>query len=155
MSTMALLPSRRKEGERPIVSLQREMNRLFDDFFGRDFFVEPFRGMGEWRPAMDVAETDNAVLVKTELPGLDAKDVEISLSGDVLTIKGEKKEEKEEKTKSFHRVERHYGSFERAIRLPASVKADKVEATFKNGVLTIELPKTEESKAKSVKIKVE
>jgi HSP20 family protein len=152
---MALLPSRRKEGERPIVSLQREMNRLFDDFFGRDFFVEPFRGMGEWRPAMDVAETDNAVLVKTELPGLDAKDVEISLSGDVLTIKGEKKEEKEEKTKSFHRVERHYGSFERAIRLPASVKADKVEATFKNGVLTIELPKTEESKAKSVKIKVE
>jgi len=155
VSTMALLPSRRKEGERPIVSLQREMNRLFDDFFGRDFFVEPFRGMGEWRPAMDVAETDNAVLVKTELPGLDAKDVEISLSGDVLTIKGEKKEEKEEKTKSFHRVERHYGSFERAIRLPASVKADKVEATFKNGVLTIELPKTEESKAKSVKIKVE
>ena len=152
---MTLLPSRRKEGERPIMSLQREMNRLFDDFFGRDFFVEPFRGMGEWRPAMDVAETDNAVVVKAELPGLEAKDVEVSLNGDILTVKGEKKEEKEEKTKSFHRVERHYGSFERSIRLPAPVKPDKVEATFKNGVLTVELPKTEESKAKSVKIKVE
>ena len=141
--------------ERPVVSLQREMNRLFDDFFGRDFFVEPFRGIGAWKPALDVAETDGSVIVKAELPGLESKDIEVSLSGDVLTIRGEKKEEKEEKTKSYHRVERHYGSFERAVRLPASVKGDQVQASFKNGVLHIELPKTEEARQKSIKIKVD
>lgn len=152
---MALIPWRKTEMERPFVSLQREMNRLFEDFFSRDYFVEPFRGIGEWRPALDVAETDSAVIVKAELPGVEPKDVEVSLSGDVLLVKGEKKEEKEEKTKSFHRVERHYGSFERAVRLPSPVKPNEVEATFKNGVLTVTLPKAEEAKTKSVKIKVE
>jgi len=73
-------------------ALQHEMNRLFDDFFARDFFVEPFRGLGHWSPALDVSETDNSVVVKAELPGLESKDVEVSLSGDILTIKGEKKE---------------------------------------------------------------
>ena len=152
---MALLPSKRQDIERPAASLQREMNRLFDDFFSRDFFVEPFRGIGEWRPAVDVAETDTSVIVKADLPGLDAKNLDVSLRGDVLTIKGEKKEEKEEKTKSYFRVERHYGSFERSVRLPASVKADQVQASFKDGVLHIEMPKTEEAKQKSIRIKVE
>ena len=154
---MALLPSRRGQGgvERPMGSLQREMNRLFEDFFSRDFFVEPFRGMGEFRPAMDVSETDDMIVIKAELPGLESRDVEVSLNGDVLTLKGEKREEKEEKTKSFHRVERSYGSFERSVRLPAGVKPDKVDASFKNGVLTVQLPKAEEAKRKSVKINVE
>ena len=152
---MALLPSKKRDGVQPLSNIQREMNRLFDDFFNRDYFVEPFRGMGEWRPALDVAETDKAVIVKAELPGLESKDVEVSLSGDVLTVKGEKREEKEEKTKSFHRVERSYGSFQRAVRLPAPVLGDQVEVTFKNGVLTITLPKSEEAKTKSVKIKAE
>jgi HSP20 family protein len=151
---MPLVPWKRKDVEKPVSTLQREMNRLFEDFFSRDFFVEPFRGMGEWRPAVDVSETDDAVVVKAELPGLDPKDVEISLSGDVLTIKGEKKEEKEEKTKSFQRVERSYGSFTRSVRLPAAVVADKVEATFSNGVLTVDLPKAEEAKRKTLKIDV-
>ena len=151
---MALLPSKRQAIERPAVSLQREMNRLFDDFFTRDFFVEPFRGIGEWRPALDVAETETSVIVKADLPGLEAKDIDVSLRGDILTIKGEKKAENEEKTKSYHRVERHYGSFERSVRLPATVKADQVEASFKAGVLHIEMPKTEESKQKSIQIKV-
>ncbi len=124
---MALVPSKRQNIERPAVSLQREMNRLFDDFFSRDFFVEPFRGIGEWRPALDVAESETSVIVKADLPGLEVKDLDVSLRGDVLTIKGEKKEEKEEKTKSYHRVERHYGSFERSVRLPAVVKGDQVE----------------------------
>ena len=154
---MALLPAKRtnQDSERPAVSLQREMNRLFDDFFGRDFFVEPFRGIGEWRPALDVAETDTSVVVKADLPGLEVKDLDVSIRGDLLTIKGEKKEEKEEKTKSYHRVERHYGSFERSVRLPATVKADRVNASFKNGVLHIELPKTGEARQKSVHIKVD
>ena len=151
---MALLPKRQEPGH-PGTSLQREMNRLFDDFFGRDFFVEPFRGLGEWRPAVDVAETDTSIIVKADLPGLDVKNLDVSLRGDILTIKGEKKEEKEEKTKSFHRVERHYGSFERSVRLPTAVKADQVQASFKDGVLHIELPKTEESKQKSIRIKVD
>jgi HSP20 family protein len=151
---MALVPWKKRDIEKPVSSLQREMNRLFEDFFNRDFFVEPFRGMGEWRPAVDIAETDDAVVVKAELPGLDPKEVEVSLSGDVLTIKGQKKEEKEEKTKSFHRVERSYGSFTRSVRLPAAVVADKVEANFKNGILTVDLPKAEEAKRKSLKIDV-
>ena len=154
---MALLPAKRtnQDAERPAASLQREMNRLFDDFFGRDFLVEPFRGIGDWRPALDVAETDTSVIVKADLPGLEAKDLDVSIRGDLLTIKGEKKEEKEEKTKSFHRVERRYGSFERSVRLPATVKADQVNASFKNGVLRIELPKTEDAKQKAVHIKVD
>jgi HSP20 family protein len=152
---MALVPWKRQDIERPAASLQREMNRLFDDFFTRDFFVEPFRGMGEWRPALDVAETDTAIIVKADLPGLEVKDIDVSLRGDILTIKGQKKEEKEEKTKSYHRVERHFGSFERSVRLPAPVKGDQVEASFKDGVLNIQLPKTEEAKQKSIRIKVD
>jgi HSP20 family protein len=151
---MALVPSKRQEIERPGTSLQREMNRLFDDFFARDFFIEPFRGIAEWRPALDVAETETSVIVKADLPGLEIKDLDVTLRGDVLTIKGEKKEEKEEKTKSYHRVERRYGSFERSVRLPAAVKGDQVKASFKEGVLNIELPKTEESKQKPIQIKV-
>lgn len=149
---MKLVPWRKREVGRPLSGLQQEMNRLFENFFG-DTFVEPFGGAGEWSPALDVAETEGAFLVRAELPGLDPDNVEITLTGDTLTIKGEKKEEKEEKTKSFHRVERSYGSFQRSVQLPVSVKADAVAATFKNGVLTIELPKVEEAKTKSVKIK--
>jgi len=152
---MTLLPSKRQDGDRSGWSLQREMNRLFDDFFSGDLLVEPFRAIGEWRPALDVAETDTSVIVKADLPGMEVKDLDVSIRGDVLTIKGEKKAEKEEKTKSFHRIERHYGSFVRSVRLPAAVKADQVQASFKNGVLQIELPKTEEAKEKTVRIKVD
>lgn len=148
---MKLIPWGRKEIGRPLSALQQEMNRLFESFFG-DTFVEPFRGVGGWNPAVDIAETEDAMLVKAELPGLEPDDVSITLTGDVLTIKGEKKHEKEEKTKDYHRVERSYGSFERSVQLPASIKADKVEATFKSGVLTIVLPKAEEAKARTVKI---
>ena len=149
---MKLVPWRRSELARPWPSLRNEMNRLFDDFLTQDFLPQPFRGVGEWTPALDISETEEAVVIKAELPGLEANDVEVTLQDHVLTIKGEKKEEK---SKNFHRVERSYGQFERSFRLPTAVKGDKVEAAFKNGVLAVELPKAEEAKTRSVKIKIE
>ena len=125
-------------------SLQREMDRLFDDFFRRG---------GLMRPSVDVVETDDTVVVKAELPGMEPKDVDISVSGDKLTIKGERKAEKEEKGKTFYRMERCYGSFCRTVELPVSVEADKAKADYKNGVLEITLPKTEQVKAKKIPIK--
>ena len=130
---MALLPRKRGDVPGPMGALQHEVNRLFDDFFTRDFLAESFHGLGHWRPALDVSETENTVVVKAELPGLDAKDVEVSLNGDVLTIKGEKKEEKEEKTKSYHRVERHYGAFERSVRLPRPSRGRRSRPASKTG----------------------
>src|SRR3990167_681229 len=99
-------------------SLQREMDRLFEDFFRRG---------GLMRPSVDVVETDDTVVVKAELPGMEPKDVDISVSGDKLTIKGERKAEKEEKGKTFYRMERCYGSFCRTVELPVSVEADKAK----------------------------
>ena len=151
---MKLVPWKRKEGGHPLLNLQHEMNRLCEEFFGRELLPEPFRGMGKWRPAVDVMESDDAVTVKVELPGMKPGDIEIHLSGDMLSIKGEKKEEKETQDKEVHRVERSYGSFERVVRLPAVVKSGEAEATFKNGVLTVELPKSEESRRKEIKIDI-
>src|SRR3989338_6623853 len=125
-------------------SLQREMDRLFDDFFRR---------VGLMRPSVVVVETDDTVEVKAELPGIEPIGVDISVSGDKLSIKGERKAEKEEKGKTFYRVERCYGSFCRTVELPVSVEADKAKADYKNGVLEITLPKTEQVKAKKIPIK--
>jgi HSP20 family protein len=93
-------------------------------------------------------------VVKAEVPGLEPKDIDISLTGGVLTIKGEKKQEKEEKDENYHRIERSYGTFTRSVRVPQEVQSDKIEATYKNGVLKITLPKSEEAKKKEIKIKV-
>jgi HSP20 family protein len=150
---MALLPWKKKEGEFSLPTLQRQMNRLFEDFFGRGFTLEPF-GREAWAPSLDVAETDNAVIVKAEVPGVDPKEVDISLSGDVLTIKGEKKEEKEEKGKSYHRIERSYGSFARSVLLPAAIDAEKVEAKYDKGLLEITMPKKPEARVKTIKVNV-
>src|SRR5688572_8181101 len=130
-------------------TLRREMDRLFEDFSdngGRG-------GMEKWAPSMDVSETPEALVVKAELPGVDPKEVEISVSGDTLTVKGEKKEEKEEKGKTWHRLERSYGSFFRSMTLPMPVDADRITAEAKDGVLTITLPKTEKAKAKRIEVK--
>jgi HSP20 family protein len=115
--------------------------------------VEPFRR--EWTPSLDVSETKNNIVVKAEAPGVDPKDIDISLMGDVLTIKGEKRQEKEEKDQNYHRVERSYGVFTRSVRLPQEVQSDKIEASYKNGILKITPPKSEEAKKKEIKIKVE
>ena len=134
-------------------SLRREMDRLWENFFGE-------RPLGrilerEWAPSLDMSETKDNYVVKAEVPGIDAKHIDISLTGDVLSIRGEKKQEKEEKEEDYHLVERSYGSFSRSVRIPAEVESNKIKASYKNGILTITLPKSEKVKAKEVKIKVE
>jgi HSP20 family protein len=137
---------------RELSTFRREMDRLYDRFFGEEPFGRRF--IGEWTPSVDVSETKNEVLVKAELPGLEAKDIEVNISGDLLNIKGEKKKEEEEKDEHHHYVERYYGTFERSLKLPFNVKTEKVEATFDKGVLKVKLPKTEEAKKKEIKIKI-
>lgn len=105
-------------------------------------------------PPLDVSETDENIIVKAEVPGIEPKDIDISISGDNLTIKGEKKGEKEEKGKNYHFVERSYGSFSRTIALPAPVKFEQVKAEYKKGILEITLPKSEKSKVKKIPVKV-
>jgi HSP20 family protein len=139
---------------RDLERVRREMDRLWDSFF-EERPTRRVAEMGEWLPSLDVSETKNDIVVKAELPGMDTKDVDISLINDVLTIKGEKKQEKEEKEEDYHFVERSYGSFTRSIRLLRDVQSDKISASYKNGVLKITLPKSEEAKKKEVKIKVE
>ncbi len=148
----------RREWEHPFASFQREMNRLFDNFFSGFSLSSwaPFdRGATQtFSPRVDVSETDKEIRVSAELPGMEEKDIDISLTRDSLTIKGEKKGETEEKGKDFYRTERSYGSFTRSIPLPAEVDADKVEATFKKGVLDITLPKTAKAIEETKKIPV-
>ncbi len=138
-----------KEFER----VRREMDRLWDSFL--EGGLRKRGGEGEWLPSLDVAETKNELVVKAEVPGMDPKDIDISLSDGVLTIRGEKRQEKEEKEADYHVVERSYGSFMRSVQLPTEVQSDKISASYKNGILRITLPKSEEAKKKEVKIKVE
>ncbi len=133
--------------------LKREMDRLFDRFFESPRAETP--ALGDWTPAIDVTEGKDAVTVKAEVAGVDPKDISVSLEGDILTIKGEKEEKKEEKDERQHRVERSWGAFMRAVRLPAPVDGGKVTATFKNGVVTITLPKTPSAKGTTIPIKAE
>jgi len=133
-------------------TFRREMDRLWDRVFAGEPFARSF--VGEWSPTVDVSETKNELVVKAELPGLEAKDIEVNITGDLLTIKGEKKKEEEEKDEHHHHIERYYGSFQRSIRLPVNVQRDKVEAAFDKGILKVTMPKTEEAKKKEVKIKV-
>ena len=139
---------------RELERVRREMDRLWDSFFEEG---PKRRGeeAGEWLPSLDVAETENDIVVRAEIPGIDPKDIDISLANDLLTIKGEKKQEKEEKEENYHLIERSYGSFSRSVRLPGEVRSDKISASYKNGILKVTLPKSEEAKKKEIKIKVE
>ncbi len=151
---MAWLPKRRREDRQyPDVSLRDEVNRVFDEFFGRSGLASPFEQ--DWMPAVDVSETADTIEVKAEIPGVDAKDIDISLTGDTLTIKGEKREEEKKEEENYMRVERRYGGFRRMVSLPASVDPAKVNAKCKDGVLRITMEKKEETKAKPIDIKVE
>jgi HSP20 family protein len=134
-----------------MTSMRREMDRLFDRFLEPAWAEMP--ALGEWEPKLDVSESKEAVTVKAELPGVEQKDIAVSLQDGVLTIKGEKQTEKEEKDKHYHRMERSYGAFYRSIRLPAAVEAGKVTATFKDGVVTITLPKAPEAKGTMIPVK--
>jgi HSP20 family protein len=143
-------PLTRWDPTRNLTTFQEQMNDLMRDFFGAGDGTKPL----EFNPLVDVAETADAIMLKAEVPGLDAKDIELKIEGDTLSLRGEKKIEKEEKGKSFHRVERTFGSFVRAFRLPTEVKADAVKAVCRNGVLEVTLPKAEAAKAREVKIDV-
>lgn len=142
--------------ESPVAHLQRDINRVFEDFWSR--FERPFAGTNSgltgFGPSTDVTETDAAIEVAIELPGLDEKDVEVSLSDDVLTIRGEKRHEREHEHKGAYIAERAWGSFYRMVPLPPGVDAEKATATFKRGVLTVTLPKTAEAQAKVKRIEV-
>jgi len=130
-----------------------------DDMVKKMWLGFPFHNLQEemdigWSPRLDVSETDNGLEIVADLPGMEKKDISVSLENNVLTIQGEKKEEKENKGKRFHTIERRSGSFYRALRLPVEVEKDKVEAVFKDGVLTLRLPKSKESKPKVAQIEI-
>ena len=147
-----LLPSR--EIWEPFGSLRRDMERLFEDF-SRDFGFGPPAAAGVGvAPRVDVSETESEIKIEAELPGVDEKDVEVVLSDGRLTIKGEKKQEKEEKKKDYHMVERSYGSFARSIALPFEADPNQVKASFAKGVLTVTVPKPPQVKAKQKKIAI-
>jgi HSP20 family protein len=138
----------RHEERDPVHAFQRDVNRLFDEFFG-GFDLAPFGEQWEaYSPRVDVVESEKEVKVTAELPGMVAQDVDLQLSHGVLTISGEKKREKEERGKNYTHVERSYGAFRRSVPLPGEVDSDKVEATFKRGVLTVTLPKTTPARAR-------
>ena len=145
----------KRDEENPVFSLQRDVNRIFDDFWKR--FDQPFGAFGRWDangPPTDIAETESALEVSVELPGIDQKDVDVSMMDSALTIKEEKKSEQEESKKGYHLLERSYGSFYRSIPLPSGVDTDKANAQFKNGVLTVTVPKTKEALSRVRKIEV-
>ncbi|HTN42682.1 MAG TPA: Hsp20/alpha crystallin family protein [Nitrospiria bacterium] len=139
--------------------MEREAERMFGDFFRRPFWglnwPDRFREIGIREPAIEIYEEKDDVVVKAEIPGMKKEELDINISDTLLTIKGEKKQEEEVKKKGYYYSERSYGSFVRTIDLPKEVKADKAYANFKDGVLEVRLPKTEEAKRKEVKIKVE
>jgi HSP20 family protein len=150
----------------PFDSLRREVNRLLDDFdggFWRRPFASPLFDIAPFRrpdvtfvaaPAVDVAETDKTFEITAELPGLDEKNVEVKVGNGVLTIKGEKQEEKEEKKKDYYMRERSFGSFQRSFEVPEGVDSDKIEASFKKGVLSVTLPKSVEVQKAEKKIAI-
>jgi HSP20 family protein len=147
----------RQEPESWFAALRDDMSRLFDRFLAdwEPGWLEALPGFrGAFAPRVDVSEDEKALRVHAELPGLEEKDIEVTLSNDVLTIQGEKKEEHEEKGRHFVRKETSVGSFRRDIPLPVEVQADKVEAEFKKGVLTITLPKTEAAQTRRKRIEV-
>ncbi len=144
----------RREEDNPFAMMQREMNRVFDAF-NRNWDLGAFPEFtGAYMPRLDVTEDAKAFTVTAELPGMSEKDIDLSISGDTLTIRGEKKEEKEDKNKNYYYSERSYGTFMRSVPLPRQVEADKVSASFKKGVLTITLPKTAEAAEATKKIDV-
>jgi len=147
---------------RPFMDLarwERDMERMMEDFFGRrPRWPERWFGNRELEitaPAVDVFEEKDEIVVKAELPGMNKENIEVNLTDHHLTIKGEKKKEAEVKEENYYRAERSYGSFLRTLELPKDVHADKVKASFKNGILEVRLPKTEEAKAKEIKVKVD
>lgn len=133
-----------------LTSFRKEMDRLFERAFDQDFELPSLRG---WNPPLDLSETNEMIVVRLEVPGIDPKDIQVQLKGQVLTVRGEKIREQEKKDESYFRAEREYGSFIRTLQLPTSVREDKVNATFKHGLLTITLTKVAEAVGTTIPIK--
>jgi HSP20 family protein len=134
---------------RELDSLQSDMNRLFDSFFGAR---APNGSAQRWIPAMDLVETDDHLVLRADLPGIDEKDIEIEIKDGVLTVTGERKTEQESKQEGFHRVERSFGRFSRSLSLPDGIDSEQVTANFDRGVLEVKIPKPEETKPHRVQI---
>jgi HSP20 family protein len=154
MNLQSLIPVRRsaRREVNPFALLQREIDRLFEDV-GRGLPSPGTMGTLEPTVSMDLVESDKDIELTVELPGMDPKDVDISIAGDVLTIKGEKKAEKEDKGKNYRVIERSYGSFMRSVELPAGVNPDSINASFSNGVLKVTVPKPAAAEAKKISVK--
>lgn len=139
---------------RDLDSLQGDMNQLFDSFFGRRDAAATSTGR-RWVPPMDLAETEDQLVLRADLPGLDRGDIEIEVKDNVLTISGERKAEHERKGEGFHRIERSFGRFSRSLGLPRGIDAGSVTASFENGVLEVRMPKPQERKATRIEIATE
>lgn len=158
MAISDLIPWRREqESAASFTALQREMNRMFEDFFGRGRrWPASFEEFGAFLPSLDISETEDAMEISAELPGMPEKDIDVTLSPDrsTLTVKGEKKQEKEKKEKGYYHSERSYGAFRRTVALPSLAKEDPIHATFQSGVLTVQLKKDKAGNGeKHIKVK--
>jgi len=140
---------------RDLLSLQEKMNRLFEDSMSRT--KKPDEGVfsSSWTPTVDVFETDAEVIMKAELPGMSREDISVEVKDNILTLRGERKFEKDVKEENYHRIERAYGKFQRSFSLPFEVEREKIEAHYKDGVLEVILPKSEGVKPKQIEVKVE
>jgi HSP20 family protein len=148
----------RKEERNPVTSLRGELDRLFEDFFGDGFgapITPALLATKDFAPVMDLKERDDAYVAELEMPGMKAEEFKVEVLEGVLSIRGERKQEKEEKTKRWHRTERLYGSFERRVALPNQVDAEKVDAAYKDGVLTVTVPKAPGAKPKTIQVRVQ
>jgi len=147
-----ILPWKRKK-ENHANKLRREIDHVYHRFFEPNFLPSSYLfGEGKWDPTVDISEGIKDITVKAEIPGIEAKDFDISIDGRLLTIRGEKKQEQKEKEESYYRVERSYGYFNRTIELPAEVDPDKVDASYKRGILKIKLRKAKAYETKKIKI---
>jgi HSP20 family protein len=135
---------------RDMLNLRTDMDRLFKTFFGG----VPEEREGFWAPVIDIEEDNENIMVKAELPGIKKDDIKVTVRDNMLSVSGERKQEKETKEKTFHRIERSYGKFSRTITLPTAVDADRIKATYKDGILNITLPKPESIKPKQIDVEI-
>jgi HSP20 family protein len=145
----------RWEPFKEMMTLQERMNRMFEEVWGRGRRSDEDFISASWVPAVDVRETRDALEIAAEVPGIDPKEVDVSIEGGVLTLKGSRRFEKATEGETYHRVERAYGAFERSFTLPTNIDTEKINAVYRNGVLFLTIPKREEAKPRSISVKVE
>ena len=154
MAIIRWKPRTRLDPFAELMGMNSDIDSLFGSMLRRDALDTAAPPNSEWAPAIDVYESDDKVVIKIELPGMSQKEIEVEFLGDTLTIKGEKKREEDQKDRRYYRAERVYGSFQRSVILPGEVESTKATATFKGGVLEIELPKAEAAKPRQIKVNV-